>query len=147
MNTECVATSIVANRDFSLPSADDLSAMVGPRKSVDLNSFLAANLRVLTDAADYLGNRYRDTYDFAPTFGRRQPGADRVELASDTPNALLATPSPKALRWDLSPVDPYMTEDSGLSLLLRARRPTRSRGAATSCSCAFATTRSRASCR
>ena len=35
----------------------------------------------------------------------------------------MLTPSPKALRWDLSPVDPYMTEDSGLSLLLRARRP------------------------
>ena len=82
VNTECVATSIVANRDFSLPSADDLSAMVGPRKSADLNSFLAANLRVLTDAADYLGNRYRDTYDFAPTFGRRQPGSKRVELFS-----------------------------------------------------------------
>lgn len=82
VNTECVATSIVANRDFSLPSADDLSAMVGPRKSADLNSFLAANLRVLTDAADYLGNRYRDTYDFAPTFGRRQAGSKRVELFS-----------------------------------------------------------------
>lgn len=82
VNTECVATSIVANRDFSLPSADDLSAMVGPRKSADLNSFLAANLRVLTDAADYLGNRYRDTYDFAPTFGRRQPGSDRIDLFS-----------------------------------------------------------------
>lgn len=82
VNTECVATSIVANRDFALPSTGDLSAMVGPRKSADLNSFLAANLRVLTDAADYLGSRYRDTYDFAPTFGRRQAGSSRIDLFS-----------------------------------------------------------------
>lgn len=82
VDTECVAAGIVADREFALPSTGDLSAMVGPRKSADLNSFLAANLRVLTDAADYLASRYRDTYDFAPTFGRRSRGSNRVELFS-----------------------------------------------------------------
>jgi hypothetical protein len=82
VNTECVATSIVANRDFVLPGAKDLSEMIGLRKGADLNSFLTAELRVLSQATEYLGSKYRDTYDFAPTFGRRQPRGSRVELFS-----------------------------------------------------------------
>ena len=82
VNTECVASNIVANRDFSLPSANDLTAMVGNKSSVDLNSLLVANLRLISQASDYLGSKYRDSYDFAPTFGRRQPQAARIELYS-----------------------------------------------------------------
>jgi hypothetical protein len=82
VNTECVANDIVASRDFSLPSANDLTAMVGNKSSVDLNSLLAANLRLISQASDYLGSKYRDAYDFAPTFGRRQPQGGRVELFS-----------------------------------------------------------------
>jgi hypothetical protein len=82
VNTECVATSIAANRDFVLPGAKDLSDMIGPRKGADLNSFLTAELRVLSQATEYLGSKYRDTYDFAPTFGRRQARGSRVELFS-----------------------------------------------------------------
>jgi len=82
VNTECVATNIVANKDFALPSASDLSAMVGNKKAVDLNSFLIANLRIFSEASDYLSNKYRDSYDFAPTFGRRQGASTRVDLYS-----------------------------------------------------------------
>ena len=82
VNTECVANNIVANRDFSLPSANDLTAMVGNKSSVDLNSLLVANLRLISQASDYLGSKYRDSYDFAPTFGRRQQQAARIELFS-----------------------------------------------------------------
>ena len=82
VNTECVANNIVANRDFSLPSANDLTAMVGNKSSVDLNSLLVANLRLISQASDYLGSKYRDSYDFAPTFGRRQQQAARIELYS-----------------------------------------------------------------
>lgn len=82
VNTECVANNIVASRDFSLPSANDLTAMVGNKSSVDLNSLLEANLRLISQASDYLGSKYRDAYDFAPTFGRRQQQAGRVELFS-----------------------------------------------------------------
>ena len=82
VNTECVATNIVANKDFALPSASDLSAMVGNKKAVDLNSFLIANLRIFSEASDYLSNKYRDSYDFAPTFGRHQPQTQRIDLFS-----------------------------------------------------------------
>lgn len=82
VNTECVASNIVANRDFSLPSANDLTAMVGNKSSVDLNSLLVANLRLISQASEYLGSKYRDSYDFAPTFGRRQQQISRIELYS-----------------------------------------------------------------
>lgn len=82
VNTECVASHIVANRDFSLPSANDLTAMVGNKSSVDLNSLLVANLRLISQASEYLGSKYRDAYDFAPTFGRRQQQSARIELFS-----------------------------------------------------------------
>lgn len=82
VNTECVASHIAANRDFSLPSANDLTAMVGNKSSVDLNSLLVANLRLISQASEYLGSKYRDAYDFAPTFGRRQQQTSRIELFS-----------------------------------------------------------------
>jgi hypothetical protein len=82
VNTECVATQIVFAKDFVLPSNGDLSAMVGNKKAVDLNSFLLSNLRMFSEASDFLSNKYRDSYDFAPTFGRRQSSSARIELFS-----------------------------------------------------------------
>ncbi len=82
VNTECVATQIVFAKDFVLPSNGDLSAMVGNKKAVDLNSFLISNLRMFSEASDFLSNKYRDSYDFAPTFGRRQSSSTRIELFS-----------------------------------------------------------------
>lgn len=82
VNTECVATNIVTNKDFALPSTSDLSAMVGNKKAVDLNSFLIANLRIFSEAGDFLSNKYRDSYDFAPTFGRHQAQTRRIDLFS-----------------------------------------------------------------
>jgi hypothetical protein len=82
VNTECVATQIVFAKDFALPSNSDLSAMVGNKKAVDLNSFLLSNLRMFSEASDFLSNKYRDSYDFAPTFGRRQASSARIELFS-----------------------------------------------------------------
>lgn len=82
VNTECVANNIVTNRDFSLPSAKDLTAMIGNKSALDLNSFLMDNLRLISQASEYLGNKYRDSYDFAPTFGRRQANSARIELFS-----------------------------------------------------------------
>ena len=82
VNTECVATDIVANKDFALPSNQDLSGMVGNKRAVDLSSFLLSNLRMFSEASDYLSNKYRDNYDFAPTFGRRHASSARIELFS-----------------------------------------------------------------
>ncbi len=82
VNVVCVAHSLVAGKNFSLPSTNDLSAIVGLNKSVDLNSLLTANLKFFSDAGEYLGSKYRDTYDFAPTYGQREPDGDRINLFS-----------------------------------------------------------------
>ena len=82
VNVVCVAHSLVAGKNFSLPSTNDLSAIVGLNKSVDLNSLLTANLKFFSDAGEYLGSKYRDTYDFAPTYGQREPTGDRINLFS-----------------------------------------------------------------
>jgi hypothetical protein len=81
VNTECLATQIVINKDFSLPTDSELNAMMG-KKAGDLNSFLLSNVRMFSEASDYLSNKYRDNYDFAPTFGRRQAGTSRIDLYS-----------------------------------------------------------------
>ena len=47
----------------------------------------------------------------------------RLALAANTPNALLVSPSDKAIQWGLPPGDVLMSEDSGLSLLLQAQSP------------------------
>jgi hypothetical protein len=51
------------------------------------------------------------------------PAIPRLALAGNTPNALLVSPSDKALQWSLPPGDALMSEDSGLSLLLQAQSP------------------------
>lgn len=81
VNTECLATQIVINKDFSLPTDSELNALMG-KKAGDLNSFLLSNVRMFSEASDYLSNKYRDNYDFAPTFGRRQPDTSRIDLYS-----------------------------------------------------------------
>ena len=81
VNTECLATQIVMNKDFSLPADSELNAMVG-KKAGDLNSFLLNHVRLFSEASDYLGHKYRDNYDFAPTFGRRDANTSKIDLYS-----------------------------------------------------------------
>ncbi len=63
-----------------------------------------------------------------------EPGALRVALiktatkprfviSEQAPNAMVVSPSAKALLWGLSPTGSYMSEDSGLNLLLQAQNP------------------------
>ncbi len=82
VNAVCVAHAMVSGNQFSLPSTNDLSSLVGLNKSVDLNSLLTANLKFFSDAGEYLGSKYRDTYDFAPTYGQRDPASDQIHLYS-----------------------------------------------------------------
>jgi hypothetical protein len=82
VNTQCVAANIVASKDFSIPSSGDLSAMVGQKKAVDLTSFLMANVHALSQASDFVSHKYRDQYDFAPTFGRQKGDSRLTELFS-----------------------------------------------------------------
>ncbi len=82
VNTQCVAANIVANKDFVLPSSSDLGMVMGQKKAADLTSFLTANIRVFSEAGDFLTHKFRDQYDFAPTFGRRKGDSWKTELYS-----------------------------------------------------------------
>ena len=82
VNTQCVAANIVASKDFSIPSNSDLSSMVGQKKAADLTGFLLANVHALSQAGDFVSHKYRDQYDFAPTFGRQKGDSRLTELFS-----------------------------------------------------------------
>lgn len=49
----------------------------------------------------------------------KRPAPPRMHVAS-SPQSLLVRPSAKAVQWGLSPHDLFMTDDSGLSVLLQA---------------------------
>lgn len=82
VNTQCVAANIVSNKDFVLPSSSELGMVLGQKKAADLTSFLTANVRVFSEAGDFLTHKFRDQYDFAPTFGRRKGDSGKTELYS-----------------------------------------------------------------
>lgn len=82
VNTQCVAANIVASKEFSIPSSSDLGSVVGQKKAADLTSFLLANIHALSQAGDFVSHKYRDQYDFAPTFGRQKGDSRLTELFS-----------------------------------------------------------------
>ena len=82
VNTQCVAMSMVANKDFVLPASSDLGVLVGSKGAADLTKFLTDKLGVFSDASDFLSHKFRDQYDFATTFGRPVPGEPLTELFS-----------------------------------------------------------------
>lgn len=84
VNTLCVAANIVANKDFVLPTSNDLGMVMGQKKAADLTSFLTANVRIFSEAGDFLSHKFRDQYDFAPTFGRRKGDTGNIQLYSMT---------------------------------------------------------------
>lgn len=82
INTQCVAANIVANKDFALPANNELGLVMGQKRAADLTSFLTSNIKVFSEAGDFLTHKFRDQYDFAPTFGRRKGDSAQIELFS-----------------------------------------------------------------
>jgi hypothetical protein len=80
VNTPCVALSMVTNRDFVIPTSSDLSSVFGQQKADDLTSYLTSSLHVISAASDFLTNKFRDQYDFAPSFGRQTDSDTMVRL-------------------------------------------------------------------
>lgn len=82
INTQCVAANIVSNKDFALPATNELGLVMGQKRAADLTSFLTSNIKVFSEAGDFLTHKFRDQYDFAPTFGRRKGESAQIELFS-----------------------------------------------------------------
>jgi hypothetical protein len=82
INTQCVATDIVANKNMIVPSSVDLGSVVGKGNVLNLTSLLTQNLHLFSAASDFLSNKFRDQYDFAPSFARHKLNSTSVELFS-----------------------------------------------------------------
>ena len=132
VNAECVATQIVINKDFALPSDSELHAVMGGKKT-DFNSFLLSNVRMFSEASDYLSNKYRDSYDFAPTFGRRDAQSSRVDLYSiarfrsgNVKTAYIYVPfmySGTAPRWQVASPKPLCYTRGAIDLQAQGKLP------------------------
>ncbi len=83
VDTRCVATSIVSSRDLSLPSIVELGSLAQPFAAATLPPDILANVRLVAAASSFLSNKYRDQYDFAPSFARRESGADTLQLLAN----------------------------------------------------------------
>jgi hypothetical protein len=84
VNTQCVAVNIVANKDFVLPSSSELGLLAGGKNMADLTGFITEKVKVFSEAGDFLSHKFRDQYDFAATFGRRQGDSGLTRLYSLT---------------------------------------------------------------
>jgi len=116
---ERIARIEVPGRGVCTPSPD--SSMTNPTRmafvcdgNVRRNAGLPATVQVIHQGDEP-----------GPLSVRLTPTAaiPRLALAGNTPNALLVSPSGKALQWNLPPGDVLISEDSGLSLLLQAQSP------------------------
>jgi hypothetical protein len=83
-DTQCVALDMIRNRDFVIPSVGDLSSLIGQQKAEDLTGYLTSSLHIISVANDFLTNKFRDQYDFAPSFGRIRESTRQLELYSLT---------------------------------------------------------------
>lgn len=91
IQTQCVAIDMVTSKDFFMPSSGVLAEVSGKGGTQDLSSFLVSNLRVISQASDYLSNRFRDQYEFAPSFARPLGESGRIQLLSPVRNRLGST--------------------------------------------------------
>ena len=80
VDTRCVATSIVSSRDLKLPSMVELGSLAQPFATATLPADILANVRLVAAASSFLSNKYRDQYDFAPSFAKRDVAADTLQL-------------------------------------------------------------------
>ncbi len=84
VDTRCVATSIVSSRDLKLPSMVELGSLAQPFATATLPADILANVRLVAAASTFLSNKYRDQYDFAPSFAKRDPAADSLQLFANS---------------------------------------------------------------
>jgi hypothetical protein len=83
VNTTCVATSIVSNKNLSVPSLSELSSLAGPFAAQTLSADMLANVRLVSAAGAFISYKYRDQYDFAPSSGQQVGTTERLQLFSN----------------------------------------------------------------
>lgn len=84
VDTRCVATSIMSSRDLKLPSMVELGSLAQPFATATLPADILSNVRLVAAASSFLSNKYRDQYDFAPSFAKRDVTADTLQLLASS---------------------------------------------------------------
>ena len=82
INTQCVATDIVTNKNMIVPSSSDLGSVVGRGNALNLTSLLTQNLHLFSVASDFLTDKFRDQYNFSPSFARHLLKSTSVQFFS-----------------------------------------------------------------
>ena len=123
MRTQCVAIEMVTSKDFFMPAAGVLEEVSGQGGTQDLSGFLVSNLRVISQARDYLSNRFRDQYEFAPSFARPVNEAGSVQLLSPVRNRMGSTKTAYVYvpGWFSGPMPQLMADDGFAGCLLSGR--------------------------
>jgi hypothetical protein len=80
VDIQCLAAEIVNRANLDAMSADKLGALTGKPDPGKLPGQLDDSIKTFTAAADYFTSRYRDLYDFTPTFARSGEGPHDVQL-------------------------------------------------------------------
>ncbi|HET8695453.1 MAG TPA: hypothetical protein VFM33_12340 [Aquabacterium sp.] len=80
VDIQCLAAEIVNRASLDAMSADKLGSLTGKPDQGKLPGQLDDSIKTFTAAADYFTSRYRDLYDFTPTFARSGDQANEVKL-------------------------------------------------------------------
>ena len=68
VNIECVAANFVSNIDFSERDSRELDNPDRSKNSFENLGFLGGNIKLITDAGNFLTDKFRDRYTFSPAF-------------------------------------------------------------------------------
>ena len=82
VNLECAASSFVSNIDFSAKDSKELDNQDRAKKSFENLGFLGANIRLITDAGNFLTDKFRDRYTFSPAFSIPKNDSNTLQLYS-----------------------------------------------------------------
>ncbi|MDI9331108.1 MAG: hypothetical protein QM527_07330 [Alphaproteobacteria bacterium] len=123
IRTQCIAIEMVTSRDFFMPSSGVLDEVSAQGRSQDLSGFLVNNLRVISQARDYLSNRFRDQYEFAPSFARPLNEGMSVQLFSPVRNRMGSTKTAYVYvpGWFSGPIPQWLTNDGFAGCLYAGR--------------------------
>ncbi|HET8869475.1 MAG TPA: hypothetical protein VFM48_03435 [Aquabacterium sp.] len=80
VDIQCLAAEIVNRASLDAMSADKLGSITGKPDQGKLPGQLDDSIKTFTAAADYFTSRYRDLYDFTPTFARSGDKPEEVKL-------------------------------------------------------------------
>ena len=82
VNIECVAANFVSNIDFSERDSRELDNPDRSKNSFENLGFLGGNIKLITDAGNFLTDKFRDRYTFSPAFATSKSDSRILQIYS-----------------------------------------------------------------